>query len=70
MVMILAIAGIALHVRGIRYLRDPSIVDCTLGDVVEASSPRQDNPMAVEKWILFDITADYGSKPFLNFLNP
>ena len=47
LVIILAIAGIALHVRGIRYLRDPSIVDCTLADIVEVSSRKQKNPIAV-----------------------
>ena len=57
MVMNLAIAGITLHMRGIRYLRGPSIMDCTLADVVEVSSPQEENSMAVEKWILFDMAA-------------
>ena len=38
--MMLAVAGIALHMlRGIRYLRDPSVVDSTLADGVKISYP-------------------------------
>ena len=48
MVMILAIAGIALHMGGIRYRRDSSLGDCTLADVVEVSSRIQESPMAAE----------------------
>ena len=66
LVIMFAIAGIALHLSGIRYLRDSSIVDCTLADVVEVSSPRQESPMAVENWSLFDVAADYRPNPFLN----
>ena len=48
LVMILAVAGIALRMLGLRYLKDPSTVDCTLVDVVGVSSRKQENHMAAE----------------------
>ena len=49
MVMILAIAGIVLHmIRGIIYLRHSIIVDYTLADVLEGSSRKQESPTAAE----------------------